>query len=202
VWLLAAAALRLPGKGVSRTSRPLRPRSASSARPCAGVRARTGRVVGGRPGAGREGGGPLCGEMSALPACFRRAPRTCGRYASPLGTRSVASPPRGTDRGRTRRRRRGGAGPPRRGSVLQDTHGAGGRGVSVLSINRRSKAYPGLLRELTDAPSHLYLRKGAPELLSRPAVAIVGARPVSDGGPGGLAGPSSHAKSSPQTSWP
>jgi DNA processing protein len=48
--------------------------------------------------------------------------------------------------------------------------------VSAVSINRRSVAYPALLRELTDAPSRLYLRKGAPELLSRPSVAIVGAR--------------------------
>lgn len=51
--------------------------------------------------------------------------------------------------------------------------------MSAASIDRRSTAYPALLRELTDAPSHLYLRKGEPELLSRPSVAIVGARSCS-----------------------
>jgi DNA processing protein len=51
--------------------------------------------------------------------------------------------------------------------------------VSAVSINRRSTAYPALLRELTDAPSHLYLRKGEPEVLSRASVAIVGARSCS-----------------------
>jgi DNA processing protein len=48
-----------------------------------------------------------------------------------------------------------------------------------LKISRGSTAYPALLRELTDAPSALYLRRGAPELLSRPSVAIVGARSCS-----------------------
>ena len=51
--------------------------------------------------------------------------------------------------------------------------------MSSVSISRRSTAYPTLLRELTDAPFHLYLRKGEPELLSRPSVAIVGARSCS-----------------------
>ncbi|HYM64819.1 MAG TPA: DNA-processing protein DprA [Gaiellaceae bacterium] len=51
--------------------------------------------------------------------------------------------------------------------------------MSALTINRRSSVYPALLRELTDAPSDLYLRKGAAELLSRPSVAIVGARSCS-----------------------
>jgi DNA processing protein len=51
--------------------------------------------------------------------------------------------------------------------------------VSAVSIDRRSTAYPSLLCELTDAPSRLYLRKGEPELLSRPSVAIVGARSCS-----------------------
>ena len=51
--------------------------------------------------------------------------------------------------------------------------------MSSVSISRQSTAYPALLRELTDAPSHLYLRKGEPELLSRPSVAIVGARSCS-----------------------
>ncbi len=48
-----------------------------------------------------------------------------------------------------------------------------------MKINRPNTAYPALLRELTDAPPNLYLRKGEPELLSRPSVAIVGARSCS-----------------------
>jgi len=51
--------------------------------------------------------------------------------------------------------------------------------VNAVSISERSTVYPPLLRELTDAPSRLYLRKGAAELLSRPSVAIVGARSCS-----------------------
>jgi DNA processing protein len=51
--------------------------------------------------------------------------------------------------------------------------------VSAVSITKRSTVYPALLRELTDAPSRLYLRKGAAELLSYPSVAIVGARSCS-----------------------
>jgi DNA processing protein len=51
--------------------------------------------------------------------------------------------------------------------------------VTVVSVERRSTAYPALLRELTDAPARLYLRRGVPEFLSRPSVAIVGARSCS-----------------------
>jgi DNA processing protein len=49
------------------------------------------------------------------------------------------------------------------------------------SVGRGREGYPSLLAELHDPPSRLYLR-GGPELLRRPAVAIVGARSCSSYG--------------------
>lgn len=46
-------------------------------------------------------------------------------------------------------------------------------------LRRRSPGYPSLLQELHDPPERLYLRGGPSELLSRRAVAVVGARSCS-----------------------
>jgi DNA processing protein len=47
-------------------------------------------------------------------------------------------------------------------------------------VRRHGKGYPPLLRELHDPPERLYLRgDGEPDLLARPAVAVVGARSCS-----------------------
>ena len=47
------------------------------------------------------------------------------------------------------------------------------------SVARGRAGYPALLAELHDPPARLHLRGGATEILSRPAVAIVGARSCS-----------------------
>lgn len=50
----------------------------------------------------------------------------------------------------------------------------------VRRIRRRDAGYPGLLAAIHDPPPRLFLRgEGAPELLDRPAVAVVGARACS-----------------------
>ena len=46
-------------------------------------------------------------------------------------------------------------------------------------LRRRDDSYPPLLRELHDPPPQLYVRGGLPDLLARPAVAVVGARSCS-----------------------
>jgi DNA processing protein len=51
--------------------------------------------------------------------------------------------------------------------------------MTYPSISRGGPGYPPLLAELHDPPSRLYLRGGPVEMLSRPAVAIVGARSCS-----------------------
>jgi DNA processing protein len=51
--------------------------------------------------------------------------------------------------------------------------------VKYASLRRGQPGYPPLLAELHDPPSRLHLRGGPPELLSRPCVAIVGARSCS-----------------------
>ena len=52
------------------------------------------------------------------------------------------------------------------------------RGLRWLA--RSDRAFPPLLREISDSPSGLFLRgEGAPELLAQPAVALVGARACS-----------------------
>jgi DNA processing protein len=50
--------------------------------------------------------------------------------------------------------------------------------VELTALSRRSKLYPRLLAELHDPPAQLYLR-GDVDVLSQPAVAIVGARSCS-----------------------
>lgn len=51
--------------------------------------------------------------------------------------------------------------------------------MSQRSVTPGDGAFPALLRELHDPPARLYLRGGAPELLARPAIALVGARSCS-----------------------
>jgi DNA processing protein len=51
--------------------------------------------------------------------------------------------------------------------------------VTYLSVRRGQAGYPPQLAELHDPPSRLHLRGGPSELLSRPSVAIVGARSCS-----------------------
>ncbi len=51
--------------------------------------------------------------------------------------------------------------------------------MSRLVVRRRDHDYPPRLAELHDPPPQLFLRGGDPELLSRPAVAVVGARACS-----------------------
>jgi len=46
-------------------------------------------------------------------------------------------------------------------------------------LARSDAAYPSLLAQLHDPPERLYLRDGDPEILARPAVAVVGARSCS-----------------------
>ena len=47
------------------------------------------------------------------------------------------------------------------------------------SVSRGDPGYPALLAELFDPPARLYLRGGRPEILARPAAAVVGARSCS-----------------------
>jgi DNA processing protein len=54
--------------------------------------------------------------------------------------------------------------------------------VSWPSVTRGRRGYPPLLSELHDPPARLFLRGGLPDLLARPAVAIVGARSCSSYG--------------------
>jgi DNA processing protein len=54
--------------------------------------------------------------------------------------------------------------------------------VSHPSVTRGGPGYPPLLAELHDPPARLYLRGGPPEILARPAVAVVGARSCSSYG--------------------
>jgi DNA processing protein len=51
--------------------------------------------------------------------------------------------------------------------------------VTYPSVRRGSPGYPPLLAELHDPPSRLHLRGSPAEILSRPAVAVVGARSCS-----------------------
>jgi DNA processing protein len=51
--------------------------------------------------------------------------------------------------------------------------------VTYESVARGQAEYPALLAELHDPPARLYVRGGSVEILSRPAVAIVGARSCS-----------------------
>jgi DNA processing protein len=51
--------------------------------------------------------------------------------------------------------------------------------VTYESVARGRAEYPALLAELHDPPARLYIRGGPVEILSRPAVAIVGARSCS-----------------------
>jgi len=51
--------------------------------------------------------------------------------------------------------------------------------MSVVVVRRGEAAYPPLLAQLHDPPGRLYVRGGPPDLLSRPAVAVVGARSCS-----------------------
>ena len=51
--------------------------------------------------------------------------------------------------------------------------------MSYDSVSRGGPGYPSLLAELHDPPSRLHLRGGPAEILSRPAVAVVGARSCS-----------------------
>jgi DNA processing protein len=54
--------------------------------------------------------------------------------------------------------------------------------VTYASVRRGQAGYPPLLAELHDPPSRLHLRGGPAELLSKPSVAIVGARSCSSYG--------------------
>src|SRR5207253_669379 len=73
-----------------------------------------------------------------------------------------------------RRQRRCGSGAHRRGALLP----AAGRACVVTFLRRRD--LPPLLRAIHDPPARLYLRgRAEAELLSRPAVAVVGARACS-----------------------
>jgi len=51
--------------------------------------------------------------------------------------------------------------------------------LSSAVVRRGEPAYPPLLAQLHDPPPRLHLRGGSPELLRRPAVAVVGARACS-----------------------
>ena len=51
--------------------------------------------------------------------------------------------------------------------------------MNVVVVRRGETAYPPLLAQLHDPPGRLYVRGGPPDLLSRPAVAVVGARSCS-----------------------
>ncbi len=59
---------------------------------------------------------------------------------------------------------------------------AGAIDVTLSSVSRGGPGYPALLGELYDPPARLYLRGGPTEILSRSAVAVVGARSCSSYG--------------------
>ncbi|TMJ97561.1 MAG: DNA-protecting protein DprA [Actinobacteria bacterium] len=51
--------------------------------------------------------------------------------------------------------------------------------MTVIVLERGNSRFPPLLAQLHDPPARLYVRGGPPEVLSRPAVAVVGARSCS-----------------------
>ena len=51
--------------------------------------------------------------------------------------------------------------------------------MTYASVSRGRQGYPPLLAELHDPPARLHLRGGSPDVLARPAVAVVGARSCS-----------------------
>ena len=51
--------------------------------------------------------------------------------------------------------------------------------MTYASVSRGRQGYPPLLAELHDPPARLHLRGGPPDVLARPAVAVVGARSCS-----------------------
>ncbi|MGH3051460.1 MAG: DNA-processing protein DprA, partial [Gaiellaceae bacterium] len=51
--------------------------------------------------------------------------------------------------------------------------------MAIAVVRRRDRGYPPLLAELHDPPERLHIRGGEIELLTRPAVAVVGARSCS-----------------------
>ena len=143
-------------------------------------------------------------ELDAVPgravpasarACRCRLRSGCGRKRPRLGEEARAlldagrghAPavrprpgPRGAGGGdhRGARRRRGDRGGARgRGPLLPGS--AGADAVTYVSVARGRPGYPPLLAELHDPPARLHLRGGPPDVLSRPAVAVVGARSCS-----------------------
>src|SRR6185312_7186691 len=104
---------------------------------------------------------------TGLPTSSRMSELTLAVYASETGTHLVR-PPRG-ERWRSFERRFDGR------AYLDRLEADGFR-----FLPRSSPRFPPLLRAIHDPPAGLFLRGGAaPELLARPAVAIVGARAAS-----------------------
>src|SRR5207253_7520180 len=96
------------------------------------------------------------------------------RPLAAIGTRSCARVASRADRRGARGQRRRVARARRRGAVVSAAHRA-----QCVNVPRRSELPP-LLRAIHDPPKRLYLRGAAEaELLSRLAVAIVGARACS-----------------------
>ena len=70
-------------------------------------------------------------------------------------------------------------GAPRRGALLQLSHGARGRGVTAVSLNREQRSIRALLRGAHTIHPPVFTCEGAVELLGSPSVAVVGARSCS-----------------------
>src|SRR6185503_11435673 len=170
---------RLPGEGLTGAARPLRPRRRDATAPGGGARGRPGRVVRGRTDArGRRHGTASLGG-SPPDECRVPAARQRRRPAAAHGARTCPRRACGTDRGGARRLRRRAAGAPCGGALLPLPDGAR-EPVKVRVLRRANDAYPALLAQIPDPPRRLWLRGDAPpELLDRPAVAIVGARACS-----------------------
>src|SRR6266480_4179843 len=122
--------------------------------------------------------------MNLCPCGARGA---CGRTAAALRPGACTCRTRLGDGRASCRRRRGRARAPRRGAFVPNPDRAGGGGVSAAAVEpiravRRlgRRDLPELLQQIHDPPRSLFLR-GAPdpEILARPAVAIVGARACS-----------------------
>ena len=115
-----------------------------------------------RPRLGAEARALLTRAVDTLPLSARGRARVA-RVAATVAALAV----RGRDRGC----------PRRRGALVPGSAGAGD--MTYASVSRGRQGYPPLLAELHDPPARLHLRGGSPDVLARPAVAVVGARSCS-----------------------
>ena len=168
---------RVPRQALAGAARPLRPGRADATSPRAELAARP-----------AEPSGPVRQRVEARDGRAAGELRRTGEADVSSTARSSGCRSRGgaarvwpASPGRSRHwaARRGGGRASGRGALVQGSARAF-LGVNVRRLRRSEPAFPPLLAAIHDPPAGLWLR-GAPEvgILSRPAVAIVGARACS-----------------------